>query len=232
MAKKKKKPDPELLPAKEVTVKSHAYGVHTRASRGSQTPVKLNDAFREHVSKTAAVNGTAKRVHDLLKVAGAGFKEAMLWQKMLSRMRKGASDSVEDLLITLEGMELNEKYPLRRFTGRVLPQVKPGKDTLAVSLPALSPTYNKSSDTQYGCELWLLALGKKEKDDALLKRESVWMDKEAAPKEIEFVFAMPAKMKHYLLCLHFMSGNEGKATGTLASRGMGVVGVGNVKEKG
>ena len=33
-------------------------------------PIRLNDSFQEHVVKTVAINSSARRVHDLLKVAG------------------------------------------------------------------------------------------------------------------------------------------------------------------
>ena len=115
MAKKKAKSDKKLMPFKEVTVKSRAYGVHTRAARGSKTPVGINDAFKDHVTKTVVINSVAKRVHDLLKHCGKPFKDAMLWQVMLSRMRKAKSDDTTELLKALEEMELNSKYPLVRF---------------------------------------------------------------------------------------------------------------------
>lgn len=228
MTKKKEKAKQKLMPQKEVTVKSRAYGVHTRAARGSKTPIAINDALKENVARTAAINGVAKRVHDLLKIAGAHFKEAMLWQKMLSRMRKAPSVEMADLLAALKGMELNEKYPLRRFTGMVLLRVKHHKDSLTVNLKPMVLQAGKSTGTQYGYELWLLALGKKAKDDAIAKQQSVWMDKETKTTEVEFMFEVPPKMKHYLLCLHFMCGNEDRATGTLASRGMGIVEMGGL----
>ncbi len=78
MSKGKLKSAKELMPAKEVTVKSRSYGVHTRAARGSKTPARINDAFQEQVAKTVVVNSVAKRVHDLLKHCGKPFKEAIL----------------------------------------------------------------------------------------------------------------------------------------------------------
>ncbi len=115
MGKKKAAAAKKLLPPKEVVVKSRAYGEHTRAARGTKTPVGLNEAFAKYNTRTVMVNSTAKRVHDFLKDCGNGFKEAMLWQIMLSRMRKANTDDILLLLKSLEGMELNSRYPLSRF---------------------------------------------------------------------------------------------------------------------
>ena len=228
MAKKKAKPDKKLMPAKEVSVKSRAYGIHMRAARGSKTPVEVNKVLKKNAAKTVVINAAAKRVNDLLKGCGKPFKEAMLWQGMLGRMRKAASDDLMKLLKTLEGMELNSKYPLQRFGSGLLALVKWSKKTCAVSLHSSMLTHIKSSDTQYCYELFLLLLGKDEKHDGLLSGRTEWKDKGEADGESTFSFSMPRKMEYYVLCLHLMTGTDGKETGTLASRGMRIVEVGDV----
>lgn len=228
MAKKKEKIKKKLLPYKEITVKSLAYGVHTRAARGSKTPVAINDVLKENVAKTAIINSTAKRVHDLLKHCGQGFKEAMLWQVMLSRMRKAASMNMLDLLLTLKGMELNSKYPLKRFANVPFVKVQSKKNELTVSLINSMPLYLKDNATQYSYELFLLTLGKDAKHDGMMSASSAWMEKDDAMGEVSFDFVLTSKLAFYVVCLHIMTGKNGKATGTLASRGMQIVGVGKV----
>ena len=228
MIKKKVKSAKKLRPAKEITVKSRAYGEHTRAARGSKTPVELNDAFKLYKTKTILVNTIAKRVHDLLKVCGAGFKEAMLWQVMLSRMRKAASDEVMDLLIALKGMELNSKYPLQRFINTPVSGIQSGKKKITVSISNLMPPDIRSDDTQYYFEMFLLVLGKEVKQDRIISKRTEWMDKEKSAGEIIFHSDVPNKAKYCALCLHFATGKNEKETGTMASRAMRIVSVGKV----
>ena len=226
MAKKKEKSDKKLMPSKEVTVKSQAYGVHTRAARGGKTPVGINDAFKDRVAKTVVINSVAKRVHDLLKHCGKPFKEAMLWQVMLSRMRKAKSADTTELLKALEGMELNSKYPLVRFVQSPRLEVNNNKKKMVVRFANSMPPPIKSKDTQYKYELYLLLLGKEVKNDVVMIAGSAWMNAGDTCGEMVFNYELPGKVKYYLACLHFACGKDGKETGTLASRGMGIVGVG------
>ena len=216
------------MPHKEITVKSRAYGEHTRAARGSKTPVRLNEAFEKHKAKTVVVNSTARRVHHSLKMFSGDFKEAMLWQAMLSRMRKAASDDQMVLVAALNGMELNAKYPLLRFLPISSVKVEKDKKKITVRFGSNLPPYIKSNDTQYCLEVHLLLLGKKEKQDSLASARTEWIRKETSAGELMFSLDLPDKVTCYVVCLHFMTGSNGKETGTLASRGMRIAGVGEV----
>ena len=55
---------------------------------------------------------------------------------------------------------------------------------------------------------------------------SAWMNAANTAGEMVVEYDLPFKMKYYVLCLHFASGKHGKETGTLASRGMKIAGVG------
>ena len=226
MAKKKVKSSKKLLPAKEITVMSRAYGVHTRAARGSKTPVALNDVLKENVAKTALINSAAKRVHDLLKICGIHFKEAMLWQVMLSRMRKAISTDITDLLLTLTGMELNSRYPLSRFVYAGAPGVVWSKKKCVVTLQSSMSPRIKTNDTHYLYELYVLTLGKDVKHDGLVSGQTEWREKGSSAREIVFSFDLPHQVLHYVVCLHIMTGKEDKVTGTLASKGMNIISAG------
>ena len=225
MVKKKVATKKKLMPHREVKVKSRAYGEHTRAARGSKTPVGLNEAFTEHNAKTVTINNTAKRVHDLLKHCGKPFKEKMLWQVMLSRMRKAASMAVLDLLRTLKEMELNSKYPLERFAHPHVMSVEWDKKSCEMVMSKGYPHW-KFDDTEYCFEVFLLTLGKDVGEDGLVSARSEWMKKEDVDGEMKFGFVVPDKLVYYLVCLHFMTGKDRKETGMLANRGMRIVEVG------
>lgn len=231
MAKKKASPKKTLLPHKEVTVKSRAYGEHTRAARGSKTPVVINEVLQENVRKTAVINSTAKRVHDLIKHCAQPFKEKMLWQVMLSRMRQGISDDMMDLLMTLKGLELNSRYPLKRFAHPMVESVTWGEKSCEMVMTKGYPHW-KGNDTDYCYEVFLLTLGKEAEHDGLVSEVSGWMEAEDKEGKLRFVFAVPAEVVYYVVCLHFMTGKDGKASGMLASRGMRIAEVGKGNGEG
>lgn len=222
MAKKKAVSAKKLMPAGKVVVKSLAYGVHERAARGSKTPVVINEVLQKNVAKTAIVAAMAKRVHDLLKICGANFKENMLWQEMLSKMRNAASMEALDLLTALKGMELNSRYKLDRFAH---PQVRDMKwdekgCEMVVNKGYPHWTYD---DTEYCYEVFLLSLGTEAGKDGLVSARCEWMAAEDREGEMRFAFVVPEDVAYYLVCLHFMTGRNGKATGMRANMGMKVV---------
>ena len=225
MAKKKAATKKKLIPHKEVKVKSLAYGEHTRAARGSKTPVGLNEAFALHNAKTVAVSSTAKRVHDLLKRCGTHFKEAMLWQTMLSRMRKAASDDVITLLATLKGMDLNSRYPMSRFAYPTVISVAWDQKKCVVALRGGQP-HVKNGDTQYCYEVYLLIFGKDAEEDGVVSGTSEWMKEGEDTDVMRFEFAVPSAVTYYVICVHLMTGHNGRETGTLASRAMKILDAG------
>lgn len=228
MAKKKAAIKKKLIPPREVRVKSRAYGEHTRAARGSKTPVGLNEVFAKYNAKTVAVNATAKRIHDLIKHCGKSFKEAGLWQVMLSRMRKATAEDVMGMLMALKGMDLNSKYPMGRFAHPFLSSAEWNEKGCTVLLHGGQP-HIKSRDTEYRYEVFLLTLGKEAEGDAVVSDVSRWMEEGKDEDVIKFEFATTASVNYYVVCVHLMTGKDGRETGTLASRAMKVLGVGRVE---
>ncbi len=147
---------------------------------------------------------------------------------MLSRMRKAKSDDTVVLLKALEGLELNSKYPLERFVHSPSLEVENSKKKITVHFHNSMPPRIKSTDTLYRYELYLLLLAKESQNDVVMMAGSAWMNVGDSSGEMVFTYDLPFTVKHYVLCLHFMSGQDGKATGTLASRGMKIVGVGKM----
>ena len=219
------------MPEGKVVVKSRAYGVHERAARGSKTPVVINDVLQKNVAKTVVVTAKAKRVHDMLKICGEHFKEKMLWQEMLSRMRMAASIEALDLLAALKGMELNSRYPLKRFAHPLVRDVKWDKKGCEMVMSKGYPHW-KFDDTEYCYEVFLLMLGKEAGENGLVNGRSDWLKAEDKDGEIRFEFIVPEKVVYYLVCLHFMTGKDGKETGMLANRGMRILEVGKGNYEG
>ena len=131
-------------------------------------------------------------------------------------------------MAALKGMELNAKYPLQRFLNISSVKVKKDKKKITVCFGSRLPPYIKSNDTQYCLEVCLLLLGKKEKQDSLASTRTEWIEKEVSAGELVFSIPLPDKITSYAVCLHFMTGSNGKETGTLASRGMCIAGTGEV----
>ena len=100
---------------KIITVHSRTYGEHTRAARGSFTPAPLNEVLARRSKELGVITGFASEVHHLLKVYAGAFKENMFWQNMLQRLHRVTDITPAAMLQSLAGLELNSRYPLKRF---------------------------------------------------------------------------------------------------------------------
>jgi hypothetical protein len=188
-------------------------------------PAILNDILAAQAGKTSAINAAAKAVYDILKVYCADFKEGQLWQAILSRMRKANSLHFGELLRTLEGLELNSRYTLKRFGNVPVFTAENNKKTLQMAMmPGMPPHLNKN-DNCYQYELIVLMFNT---SGVCIQHEILrtkWFTKKEAIRKDVFSFQKPANAKYYLLSLHLRGGLNGVATDTFASRGMALVSV-------
>jgi hypothetical protein len=112
MKKKISKPKTQNNLLSLTTVYSRTYGVYERAARGSFKPARLN---ARRSKELGVITGFASEVHNLLKVHAGAFKENLFWQNMLSRLHKVTAITPTAMLQSLAGLELNSRYPLKRF---------------------------------------------------------------------------------------------------------------------
>jgi len=224
MAKKIKVNKRYLRDADEVVyVNSHTYGKHTRAARGSKTPVTVNDVLASHAKKTGAINAAAKAVYDVLKLYSGNFREGQLWQHILSRMRKAKSMDPEDLFLSLDEMEINSRYALKRFGNEPMFTIENKKKQLQIEMKPFMPPHLNKNDDSYQYELIILLFNSKGACVHHEAEQTKWFKGKEKPDMQVFNFQKPANAKHYLLCLHLQGGKNGIATGTFGSRGMAVM---------
>lgn len=205
-----------------VLVKSRTYGEHYRAARGTKKTAILNVSLSAQAEKTSVINKAAKAVYDALIFYSEGFREGQLWQAMLSRMRKANNISFENLLLSLKRLELNSRYPIKRFGNIPLFTVDNKKKVLNVQMKLFMPPHlNNGNCYQY--TLVVLMLNSK----GVCLQHSVatteWINKNEKLNTFDFSFEKPARAKYFLFCLELKGGVNGVATNTLASRGIVIV---------
>src|SRR5687768_13754564 len=104
-------------------VQSNAYGEHVRLPRGTIKPAPVNKVLQQNADRATKVTAIARPLHQCFKDMGKDFIQRQLWQVMMNRMFTAKTTSVYELLLSLEGMELNKAYPLEKIMG-ILPPVK------------------------------------------------------------------------------------------------------------
>lgn len=214
-----------------VRVNSYTYGKHTRAARGSKTTATVNDVLAAHAEKTNTLNAAAKAVHDVLKLYSDIFREGQLWQAILSRMRKAKLAHFEELLCTLNGLELNSQYALTRFGQPPMFSIKNNKKELQIEMDQHIPPHLNKNDDCYQYEIIVMLFNSKGVCIQHARHATKWLNKKEVLHKEVFNFQKPTAAKHYLLCLHLQGGTNGVATDTFPSRGMAIVSAGSLLEE-
>lgn len=212
---------------KQITVHSRAYGIHTRAARGSIKPVTLNDAVAAKAKEVIVINALASVVHTVLKTIAHGFKENMFWQKMLSNMHAAKHITTIALLNSLKGLELNSRYPLQRFGQPPQIIITLEKKNMTAALRSYSPLQLKDKIKQYRYDLIILFINLKNKVCGFVVLNSEWFDAGKVAKPVSFTTTIPAGSKVYVLCLRLHGGRNDEPLNELASQGMAVMQTGN-----
>ena len=226
----KKKPG-KINPKKQaalITVKSRAYGEHTRAARGSIKPVTLNYAFITKGKQLSVINALASEVHSRLKQHAGKFKESMFWQKMLKRMHSAANTTTAALLTSLTGLDFNSRYPLQRFGTPAFITTKPLKNELSIALQNMHTLHFNNKVVAYRYELIVLFFDAKGKTTGEIVLNSKWFTIHEAAGVIMFDIILPKSSKFYLVCLRLHGGKDDEPLNELSSQGMQIVKVGSV----
>ena len=100
---------------RKVTVKSEAYGTHTRALRGSVKKAVLNPAMKAHGRRLRKSTIPAKIIADAIQPWRENFKGGMLWQKLVKHFAGQAKREEAYSVKGIESWDLNEKYRTSRI---------------------------------------------------------------------------------------------------------------------
>ncbi len=210
-----------------VHVDSKQYGQHTRAKRGTYTPVALNDSMQAQNNRTVLLNLLAKPVHDFLKLYCGRFKHNQLWQQLLQRLRASPSDDPAVLLAQLNRLDINKDYS----ASTVIPDVHLtfDKHALTVQLEAKHhPLFRTVEHDSYYYEVAVLFLDRKlMATHTMISTE--WVSVRDERPYFELDFDMPKGAMGYVVCAMVKAGLRGMEIDTFKSMGMMVVEGGVIK---
>lgn len=200
---------------------SKAYDYHPRAARGTYKEAKLNQVCQGNADNAKAVSSLGSPILRQMKTIENGFTEGNLWSRMTGRMFRAKSMKVEDLLESLKGVELNDRYAFSKFFA-VLPAVEflKKKNRLLIETALLSkPRFSggvKASDYLYEMNVLFLD-GKGGCVRDVMETEWISFDESLGIYEMEFV--IPQGAKYFLLVEGVKGGRNGSGVELFAARG-------------
>jgi hypothetical protein len=208
-------------------VNSKTYGDHMRHARGTHTDAVLNEVMQKQAGNASPANAAAKVVHDHIQIIAVAFKQKALWQVMLSRVRSVAVPLLVDLLGSLEGLEINEAYPLDRLVA--LPRIggSASSDTLLLTMETVQhphfPDAIQTDGYYYTVHvLWVTADGENGGSEAI---ETEWIRFSEELPFYELAFDRPMEACYGVLLLEVRAGLREVAEVLMGGRGMRVVGI-------
>ena len=206
-------------------VRSRAYKPHVRRPRGTIKPAPVNNVLEQNAARATKVTSVAKQLHYCFKEMGKAFVQRRLWQVMLKRMYSAKTAAVPELLLSLEGMELNEAYPLEKILG-ILPSLKVTSKNNRVNVlmsPLPKPHFpNSFSGDSYRFELfvtWIDGRGRRLEGDL---ENSRWIGLEEDVEKLSFNFTKEKWVKNIMIVLKISGGLKGEPDTRLVGTGMRV----------
>lgn len=132
--------------SKIIQVNSKLYGVHTRAERGTYTPITLAEGMKASSSDQTQANLMAKVIFDAVNEFAPDFKDGKFWSRLVSIFRQQKKLG-RDYNYDFSGFEVREDYSLAK-QGKFLLRGLGGQVTLS---------YNLHADTGYQLSMLRIA---------------------------------------------------------------------------
>ncbi len=120
-------------------VDSVAYGAHSRAKRGSITPITLAEGMKVSSSNQNEANLRAKLIFDAVNEFAPGFKDGKFWSRLISIFRKQKKAGNSYNYADFGEMEMRYDYSTS----------KQGAFMLSPKASAIVLGYNLKADTGY-----------------------------------------------------------------------------------
>lgn len=173
--------------------------VARKAPKGGFT--KDQPAFTGQKEKAAYVSPLAKEINDVVKEYNARFKSRQFWSEMLSNLRREKLNDRFLLLKTLEGMEINPDYPLKKINGSLL-TVKKHKKSVVVRLDIQKhPDEGQYKANCYDYQAFLFSWDSTKKPAIVQVQLSEWISMDLNNPEVNFQFKKIHGLTHWLLIL-------------------------------
>ena len=205
------------------------YGVHVRRPRGTFKPSRLNATLQSNSRQTKYLNQVAKPIHDYIKQNYQSFKQNDLWQQLQRRLRRAATASLPELHASLQGIEINSRYPLQSKVAVQAPHFTWHKKHCIVTLHFNSHVHYQEpvkADCYYYMVhlLWMDVMGQCCGQDAI---ETEWLSFSDAVPSYELRFPRPAPASYYVLLLSLHGGQRQKPIEMFAAMAMCVLATGS-----
>ncbi len=186
-------------------------GTVVRSARGTVKEAVCNDSLQEQNHLNYLVNPAARLVNGFVKVYALSFKKSDLWQDMQSRMRKSGENNFAGVLQSLEGMEVNPKYPL----GRIMPDAQVRVE-LAQGIVTLEVHYTCVffNAVQADCYCYELVVLFANEECTLIDRVQInsgWLGLKDARENNATSFEMPVGAAYYVVLMKVEGGRKGIA---------------------
>jgi hypothetical protein len=209
------------------SVESQRYEKHIRAARGTHKKAKLNSVFQLNNMKAKKVAGFGSPLLKQFKSLERGFAGGDLWSRMNGRMLKAKSTSINDLLESLNGLEVHERYSLSQLFV-TLPTVEVSDEGAALNIAVefLSapefPTEPRATDLL--CDVTLLLFDGRNWINET--GQIGWMRMEKVLQTHRMNIRKPKGAKYYLMVMGLRGGIDGCAIELFTATAYRVVGWG------
>jgi hypothetical protein len=95
-------------------VNSGAYGPHSRAKRGTYTPITLADGMKTGAAHQSRANVMAKIIFDAVNEFAPNFKDGKFWSRLIAVFRKQQKKGHECGYADFNQMEVRPDYPISK----------------------------------------------------------------------------------------------------------------------
>ncbi len=209
-----------------VFVHSTKYDKHVRAARGTFKKAPCNKVLRKNASVTALLNAAVSPVYHFFKSYYSPFMTGQVWPELLRCVRRSEKTDLLSLMMTIEGLELNERYTFAKLVTNVDVTVTSHMQKISVDIGAKThPVFKSAGVNSYYYDIVILFPGEKGR----LVTDSIsteWVSVHDEVPFYELVFKKPAKSSCYLLLVKVQGGYNGKEGNSFGMKGVQVVKVG------
>lgn len=209
-------------------VDSIAYDPHPRAARGTYKEAKINDVFQGNANNSKKVGALGSPILQQLKAIDKGFVAGNLWPRMTGRMFKAKCMKVQDLLESLKGIEINERYTYSKlFSSPPKLSFSVKKSRLVVEMEFIAhAVFSKGvKASQYLCEVSVLFLhGKGGCVREVMETEWILFKEDLGVFEMDFM--IPKGARYFLVVEGVKAGRDGREVESFEARGMRIGGWG------
>lgn len=209
-------------------VDSIAYDPHPRAARGTYTEAKINDVLQDNADKSGKVGGLGSPILKHLKAIETGFAPGNLWSRMTGRMFKAKSMKVPDLLESLKGIEINERYAYSKLfsvSPKLSFSVKRSRLMVEVEILSHAEFSRGVKASHYLCEVTVFFLDGK-RGCLTYRMETEWISTDEDLGVYEMAFIVPKGTKYFLIVEGVKGGRDEREIESFAARGIRIGGWG------